>query len=304
MKRVLALLMTLALVAPSLADAAVTRAAVVLSHAGGVHAEFVDALRALLPADGSIELTAAGSTDGALDGALLDRADIALAVGYPAAEALARRASPPTLAVLVVERSILKLRGQYPNARLSAIVLDQPAERQMSLVRRLLPTATGVGVMLGPQSAPQRSALAAAAKQFGLNAVFTVVDSPDRLLESLDALMPVADLIVATPDPAVTNASTVRSMLLSTYRRGVPVVAYSKAYVDAGALAAVYSSPRDIAREVAEWLARRAGSPDPPFIAAPRYFSVAVNGQVARALGLVVPDQALLAQALAHGGTP
>nr|MBL8457364.1 hypothetical protein [Zoogloeaceae bacterium] len=96
-------------------------------------------------------------------------------------------------------------------------------------------------------------------------------------------------------------------ILLSCYRQRRPVFAYSKAYVDAGALAAVYSSPADIGRDTAEWLSSLDGGvtidalPRPR---APRQFGVAVNRQVARALSLNVPDEASLLEAVRAGGPP
>ena len=301
-KAVCAILLGLALAVPLLAQAAAMEAAIVISQADELHSSFVDALRAALPPDAPVRLSPAGSTDGRLDEALLERADLAIAVGYPAAEALARRESRPTLAVLVVEQSVRKLRARHPNARLYAIVLDQPPERQMSLIRSVLPDAHSVGVVLGLQSAPQRAALSDAATRHGLTALFAQVEDPSTLLESLDPLLATTDLILATPDPAVSNAINVRPMLLTTYRRRLPVFAYSQAYVDAGALAAVFSSPADIARQVADWLARgRRDRPEPPFTETPRYFRIAVNRQVARALRLAVPDDAQLAQALGTG---
>jgi ABC-type uncharacterized transport system substrate-binding protein len=104
------------------------------------------------------------------------------------------------------------------------------------------------------------------------------------------------------PDPLVFNKGTVQSLLLTTYRYQDPVIGFSQAYVKAGALAAVYSSPEQIGRQTGEALVRvLAGRalllPLPEY---PKYFSVSVNYQVARSLGLSVGDEALIYQKLKH----
>jgi ABC-type uncharacterized transport system substrate-binding protein len=39
----------------------------------------------------------------------------------------------------------------------------------------------------------------------------------------------------------------------------VPVIAFSKSYLKAGALAAIYSSPANVAQDAAEWLIKAKG---------------------------------------------
>ena len=92
-------------------------------------------------------------------------------------------------------------------------------------------------------------------------------------------------------DPVVSNRRTVQNLLLTTYRQRVPVFAYSKAYVKAGALAAVYSTPEHIGKQAGELVADilRKGSWSLPKPQHPKYFSVEVNREVAKSLGIRVP---------------
>ena len=96
------------------------------------------------------------------------------------------------------------------------------------------------------------------------------------------------------------NRASARNVLLSVHRWRVPLFGISAAYVRAGALAAVYSTPRQIGRQLAEALA--AIAPDGPIeLPAPRYpkyFELGVNYRVAEALGLAVADEAALQRAL------
>ena len=104
--------------------------------------------------------------------------------------------------------------------------------------------------------------------------------------------------ISALPDPTVYHAATLQNILLTTYRARVPLVAFSAAYVRAGAVLAVYSTPAQVARRAAEmvksWQAGR-GLPPPQM---PREFAVAANAKVAASLGLMLDDAAVIAEDL------
>jgi ABC-type uncharacterized transport system substrate-binding protein len=109
-----------------------------------------------------------------------------------------------------------------------------------------------------------------------------------------------SDILLALPDSVVFTRDTARSVLLATYRYQRPLIGFSQAYVNAGALAAAFSSPAQIARQTAELLqslpAGRTALPAPVY---PTYFSVAVNRSVARALALDVASDAMLQAAVA-----
>ena len=72
--------------------------------------------------------------------------------------------------------------------------------------------------------------------------------------------------------------------------------AFSRAYVDAGALAAVFTTPQQVATDVVNWLnGLPPGRLTLPAPRAPESFEIAVNRQVARALGILLPsDEELL----------
>ena len=81
-------------------------------------------------------------------------------------------------------------------------------------------------------------------------------------------------------------------LLLTSYRYQKPVFGFSQSYVRAGALAAVYSSSKQLAKQAAEIAIKSQQAPGvlpPPQV--PKYFSVVVNYQVARSLNLQVADE-------------
>ncbi|MBP7639383.1 MAG: hypothetical protein KA733_01235 [Thauera sp.] len=275
--------------------------AVLLSEAEGRGQRFVEALDAAL-APGVHRLLPAGVAGGDADAALLERADLVLAVGHAAAERALRESARPVLAVLVALRDVDRLNRAHPERGLGALVLDQPLERHLRLVRAVLPDARRIGVLLGPDSVTQLPSLnrAAAALQFQAD-VHEARQAAD-LVPALDHLLFAGDALLPLPDGLVSGPAAARTILLTSYRHRRPVFAHSAAYVTAGALAAVFSTPEHVAVDVADLLA---GATEPSGLVrrihSPRRFDVAVNRAVARALGLVVADEPALRERIAGG---
>lgn len=276
--------------------------AVLVSEAGGRGQRFVDALDAAL-APGVHRLAGAGLAGGEADTALLGRADLVLAVGHAAAERALRDSSRPVLAVLVGLRDLDRLKRAHPARDLGAVVLDQPLERHLRLVRAVLPDAKRVGVLLGPDSVVQLPGLQHAADALRLQADVHEVREVADLVPALDHLLFAGDALLPLPDGLVSGPAAARTILLTSYRHRRPVFAHSAAYVTAGALAAVFSTPEHVAVDVADLLA---AAKEPAALVrkihSPRRFDVAVNRAVARALGLVVADEQVLRERIADGG--
>ena len=229
----------------------------------------------------------------------VDKGTLVIAVGVQALQyAVKQNGNHAVLGVLIPQPVFGKLQAAS-NDNLSAILLDQPPSRQMRLLHRLLPQAKSVGILLGPTSTRNGEALGKAASDRNLKAVVTPIQQESDLTPALKSMLELSDALLAVPDPLVHQPGTAQTLLLTSYRYQKPVIGYSQAYVTAGALAAVYSSPADIARQAAEiadqFPERQKALPLPQ---PPRYFSVGINRQVARSLGLDLQDAELLAESL------
>ena len=207
----------------------------------------------------------------------------------------------PVLAILLPRTTFEALQRSARTAhgrRATAVFLDQPLPRQLDLIRIALPKAQRIGTITGAEGGVEPERLRALAESRQLTLKAEGVERETELYPALERALADADAFLAIPDARVINSATAQNVLLTSFRLRVPVVGYSAAYVRAGALLAVYSSPAQIGTEAGE-LARAAargvalGAPKYP-----RYFSVAVNQQVARALGLAIDDEAALRERL------
>lgn len=225
------------------------------------------------------------------------QADVIVAVGTEAARHLAARDLPEPLIYVLVPRSELERLGPVAGPGRSAITIDQPLVRPLALARALVPDMDTVATLLGPQTGALAGEFERTAARLGLDAVSLELSPGSRTVDAIRGLPTRVDAVVAIPDPTVHDRRQVKALLLATYRRRLPLVAFSPAYVTAGAVAAVYTSPEQIGRQLGDLLAayaarRQAGLPPP---APPTYVSVATNEAVARSLGLRLPaPQALV----------
>jgi len=221
-----------------------------------------------------------------------------VALGSEAALALAKAdLQAPILSALLprssFERVLLESKRR-PSAQFSVIYLDQPMSRQLDLIRLALPAAKHLGVLWGPDSKQQTTALKAGALTRGLEVVDASVTASELLFPSLKRVLEAADVLLGVPDPLVFNNNSIQNILLSSFRAKVPLVGFSPAYVRAGALFALYATPSQIGFQAATLatgvLQGKAVLPEPVYS---QDFTVSVNEHVARALGLSLDASAL-----------
>lgn len=226
----------------------------------------------------------------------LPESNLIVAVGMKSA-AIAINSNTPVLSVFVSRNGFEKLLRELPAHReqqsFSAVYLDQPAKRQLDLIAAALPGAKNIGLLysaLTPDITNLRKA--AAENRFVLRE--NKVESEDSMYRDLQSMLQKSDVLLAIPDAQIYNALTMRNILLSTYHSGIPVVGYSQPYVRAGALCAVFTTPRQFAAQAAFVTRQFADTGRLPSAQYAAEFDVMVNQQVARSLGIQIKETAML----------
>lgn len=220
-----------------------------------------------------------------------------VALGSDACAVLARsEVRGPVLCTLLPRVSferVLRDSGRRAGGRFSALYLNQPLTRQVDLMRLALPQARRVGVLWGSDSRQQELMLESAAQSRGLKVIGVSVRPDAPVYRELRHILDEADLLLAMADPQIYNSHTIQNILLASFRAQVPMMAFSPAYVRAGALLAVYSTPAQIGRQagqLARGVIQGQALGEPQF---PQYFEVGVNEHVARSLGLQLDAKSL-----------
>lgn len=219
------------------------------------------------------------------------RWDLIVTIGTKAANIVSSSsANTPTLYALIPSNSLVNIRKNSNNSHTSAIFIDQPVSRQLALVKAVMPERRNVGVILGKYSSIGRSRLERLMHSMNFNPSISHA-SPENISRIIEGEFQRINVLLALPDPSIYNKQTVLTILLSSYRHRVPIIGYSAAFVKSGAIAAVYSTPRDIGQHIGDEIAtftsstsRKLSSP-----AYPRYFSINVNQSVANSLNIRMP---------------
>ncbi len=293
--------MLLALVLLPQAKAA--NVALVLSDNGGPYAEFATSFEEY-SSKSHWKISYIGKIESQSSAQV--RPDLIIAVGSEAFRAsLALDSNTPILATLIPRRSYEKILGEFarsrPRGTTSAIVLDQPPARLSAFIRHLLPGYQRIGMLSSDETRNQLPVLKALFA--GLTIDTEEVSGDQALLGAINTLLPRVNLLLALPDSSIYKRENVKSILVTTFRHQRPVIAFSKAFVNAGALAAIYSTPAQLARQSADLLrALPTGSSSLPAIQVPSQFAISINNNVAQSLNLDLPDEASLRRALQVDG--
>lgn len=215
--------------------------------------------------------------------------DLIVTVGVKAADWVADRTTLPMLAAMIPSTSYADLRAKRQDAKqTSAIYLDQPWARQVGLLRAALPERRKIGVLYSQLARLEISPLRAALVDQGDQLIAKQTGNETSLFADLESVLAGSEVLLAVADSGIYNGNTIRNILLSSYRRGIPLVGFSPSYVKAGALCAVFSTPEHLAEQARDSTLSFAKSRKLSDAQFPVLYSIAVNQEVARTLGITL----------------
>jgi ABC-type uncharacterized transport system substrate-binding protein len=157
----------------------------------------------------------------------------------------------------------------------------------------VLPASRRIGVLWGPESLGQQGLLHTALQSRGIEASESLVAEGLPLIDALRGSLQGADALLAIADNQVYNSSTVANILLTSYRAKTPVLAFSPAYVKAGALLSVHSTATQAGIQVATMASHYLQTGNLPANQYPTDFTITTNEYVARSLGLSLDAKVL-----------
>lgn len=139
--------------------------------------------------------------------------DLIVAVGSQAARvALARADGPPVIATLLTRSAYETVRAESPARRsgITALYLDQPLQRQIAFIQRLLPDNRRVMTVVSDKLAdqlPQLKRLGNAAK---LSVDTAVLNTGDSLVPVLERVLGQEGVYLALPDSVLYSRDNIR----------------------------------------------------------------------------------------------
>ena len=230
---------------------------------------------------------------------LLDKTDIVISLGSGATETVFKNKSKkPHIATLITQSSFDSLARQYFGseaialaAGISPILLDQPFERKVALAKKLLPKASRVGLMLGAATKAKITTYNNSIIDRKMKPQTLIIDADKNPIRQLDPIIKQSDIFIPVADSHLINVTTAKWILQLSYRYRVPVIGYSSNFVDAGALASVYSSAEGVAKQTLDLLDTVFNKDYIHTVHPPKYCTVKFNTNVAWYLNLTIPDE-------------
>lgn len=249
-----------------------------LLGASAASEEFEQALRARL-----------GDSHEVVTGKVTD-ADIVLVL-HEGALAESRQSQRPRLLLLPAPGSVALQHGE------TALYWAPALSDQLRLATRVMPGLRRVGLLVGPQDLARAEALRSGVSGQRLELAVRQA-TPALLSRQVADLAATTDVLVAPVDAHLYSRDNLKPALMAAYRQNRAFIGPNPAWVRAGALASLYATPGTLAADAALAILAFQEEGRWPAPSHASRFDVITNPQVARALGLRLPDAASLTRAM------
>ncbi|MFV2003869.1 MAG: ABC transporter substrate binding protein [Gammaproteobacteria bacterium] len=180
------------------------------------------------------------------------------------------------------------------------LYMSQPYCRQIKFIKLIHEDWKVIGLLNSQKKPVDIRAIKRCAKSYEMELYTVKTTAGNNLSDDVKLVLDHSDLLLALPDKNIYNSRTVKNILLTSYRYRKPVIAFSRNFVNAGALASIHSSAEQIG-ESASRLIEYSFKHDLQFkkpVNYPLSFDVDINRQVFKALGLPTPNLYRLKQEL------
>lgn len=179
---------------------------------------------------------------------------LVVAVGLKAALAAQLEiADIPIVYMMILDPSRHGLNA--PN--MTGTLLEVPLDRQMKIMRRMLPSVKRLGILHNPAKTGSRlNGDGGKDGTFGFQLHGYPVESEKDVPQQLRKLLSESDALWLTPDSTVLTNDSVRFILDTALGQRVPTIAFSPEFTRLGALLSISASYTQVGRETAQ-LARQ-----------------------------------------------
>ena len=297
---------------PLHAEAPPTTIGVLFSRDLPPYREAVEGFKARLGPDGAYTFVELIVTESEV-GQLMDRVKAAqpaliLTLGTEASKVAAvRAADTPIVFAMVanpVDSGVLPQRA-YPGQMVAGVTTDVSPAEQFRTLRQAVPDARRVAVIYCPQYTEATvTAADASAKTMGMELIRFPVE-PYRVDLAIDRLENAkVDALWTLTDPGVMVSAAAKRILTSALKAKTPVVGFSPAMVQAGALLGLGIDAKAIGRQAGNIAVAILGGEKRPadfHLVYPDETSVHVNLTVAARIGLALPKEFVAKAKTVHG---
>lgn len=193
--------------------------------------------------------------------------------------------------------------AQQTKSKNAVLYMSQPYCKQIHLIKEINRQWRTVSYLSSKEKPVDSEAIAQCAERYDMDSYEVSTTDDGSTPSDIKKALSNSDLILALPDKTIYNGNSVKNILLTSYRSRKPVIGFSKNFVTAGALAAIYSNADQIAhsaiRLIDQYYSQKKYFDQK--INYPQSFDISINRQVFRALNLKIPDTERLKRNLHDG---
>ena len=227
---------------------------------------------------------------------ILNKHNIIVAIGYKAAMMISKHKPKATVIYsLIPKNKNLKSKINCNNKQCYKIYINQPLHRYISLFNILFPKERNLAFVTTKEKNNDSLYLSAHSRENGFTYKEIQIGKSSNIARTLIKKLNKNDVLLALPNPNIYNANNAKSIILSSYHKNVPIIAYSKSFAKAGALISLYSSINDIADETVNLINKIITSGQQ--IEKEHYpdnFSIEINSAVARSLNIDLDSENII----------
>ncbi len=218
-------------------------------------------------------------------------ASLVVAVGLKAALAVRLEiVDTPILYMMVLD----PLKHHLTAANMTGVLLEIPTDRQLKIMRALLPTLRRIGMLYDPDKSASRfkdAEVQASVHNVQLRGF--IVEHENDVPQQLRMLLSESEALWLIPDSTVLTDESIRFILESALANHVPVIGFSSEFTRLGALLSLSISYNEVGRETG-LLARRILNREEQLPLKPvpvQRVRITVNFKTVRYLGISIPKE-------------
>ncbi len=211
-----------------------------------------------------------------------------LTIGQQALETiLATRDKTPIFSTLVSRINLDNLANSYARlgSRVTGIYEEQSFARQLRLSRAINPENKNIIVILGRKSRYYLDDYQVTTKKQSLNLIFDILKHQESPQQSLTRLSVNNGFLLILNTKQQYSDQDLQSLLITSHSHNIPMIGNKASDSKTAALASVYTPFRILAKETALGLQQTCTRRQLPTVKYAKYFSVAINHQLAKSLG-------------------
>lgn len=175
---------------------------------------------------------------------------------------------------------------------ISGVSMNISPATYLTAIKEVFPGANRIGLLYDPKNA--QTYVDEAKRSFskgGLELTAVSVSGHAGLASTLGDLRSKIDILWMLPDPSVVTPEIVEYLLRFSIQNDLPIFAFSRKYVDMGAVASLDVDPYDMGAQAGELAKTIASGQKGPIRVSPRKTHLSINIKAAKKMGIKINDE-------------